>query len=234
MAQSDLTFLSNGLDIATVDRGVTAGQTPPPGGDTFVFGFNSLAVATGSVALFANQTNFAPMAKGASVRAAVKRGVSGGTTGWAPFLFVGLQGPSVNDLGYLLGIQDDDPAHLMLRKGSVVSGLPAGTPDPVNNQILRRSTNTVSADTWVQIRLDMVVNASGDVILKVFQNDLTLSTVTTPQWEVVAGMADFVDDSLGVNTGSAPFTSGRGGYGHQNSDVTRRSYFDQFELYRQL
>ena len=32
MAQTDFSFLNDGLDIATVDRGVTAGISRPPGG----------------------------------------------------------------------------------------------------------------------------------------------------------------------------------------------------------
>jgi hypothetical protein len=43
MAQADWTFLNDGLDIATVDRGVTAGIARPPGGDSFLYAFNSLA-----------------------------------------------------------------------------------------------------------------------------------------------------------------------------------------------
>ena len=33
MAEADWTYLNDGLDIATVDRGVTAGIARPPGGD---------------------------------------------------------------------------------------------------------------------------------------------------------------------------------------------------------
>lgn len=235
MAQSNLTIMTNSLDAAVVDRGVTAGQTPPAGGGTFVYGFNSLQVpGAGAVALFANQVNFAPMASGGSVRAAIKRAASGGTTGWAPFLFIGAQGPGVNDSGYLLGLQDDDPSHIVLKKGALNFGIPSGTPDPTNNGILRRSTDAIDIDEWYHLRLDMVVNGSGDVVLKVFQNDLSVNDVDSPVWTAINGMADFVDDALAVNTGSAPFTSGRAGFGMQVSDVTRRGFFDQLEVFRQL
>ena len=59
MAETDWTFLNDGLDAATVDRGVTTGIARPPGGGSFVFGFNSLATAQGVVGLFTNQVNFA-------------------------------------------------------------------------------------------------------------------------------------------------------------------------------
>ena len=35
MASTDWTYLNDGLDIATVDRGVTAGIPRPPGGGAF-------------------------------------------------------------------------------------------------------------------------------------------------------------------------------------------------------
>ncbi|HYM97443.1 MAG TPA: hypothetical protein VET26_09085, partial [Candidatus Sulfotelmatobacter sp.] len=66
MAETDWTFLNDGLDAAAVDRGVTNGIARPPGGGNFVYGFNSLSTAQGTVALFTSQLNFAPMQKGGS------------------------------------------------------------------------------------------------------------------------------------------------------------------------
>jgi hypothetical protein len=47
-------------------------------------------------------------AAGGSVRGAIQRGISGGPLNFAPFLFIGQQGPSVNDLGYILGLGDGE------------------------------------------------------------------------------------------------------------------------------
>ena len=47
-------------------------------------------------------------------------------------------------------------------------------------------------------------------------------------------MADFIDDHLGINSGSQPLTSGRGGFGVTVKDVTRRCFFDHLELLRQV
>lgn len=233
MAETDWTFLNDGLDAATVDRGVTTGIARPPGGGSFVFGFNSLSTAQGAVALFTNQLNFAPMAKGGSVRGAIQRGASGGPLGFAPFFFVGLQGPSVNDLGYLLGLGDGDPHHVVLRKGALSGGLPDIPPG--TQGVLRRSTGTFMPGTWVHLRLDMIVNLNGDVLLQVFQNDLVANPLGgAPSWQPVPGMSEFIDDALGINSGSQPFTSGRAGFGFFTKDVTRRGFLDHVEVYRQL
>jgi hypothetical protein len=233
MAETDWTFLNDGLDAAALDRGVTTGIARASGGGNFVYGFNSLSTAQGAVGLFTNQVNFAPMQKGGSVRGAIQRGLSGGALNFAPFLFIGLQGPSVNDVGYLLGLGDGDPHHIVLRKGAIAGGL-ADVP-PGTQGILRRSTGTFGPAAWLHLRLDMIVNQNGDVLLQVFQNDLAAHPlVTAPSWQAVPGMEQFIDDTLGINSGSQPFTSGRGGFGFFTKDVTRRGFFDQIEVYRQL
>jgi len=231
MAEVDWTYLNNGLDVAAVDRGVTAGIARPPGGGSFVFGFNSLVAAQGAVALFTNLPNFAPMAKGASIRGCLQRGPGGGPTGFSPFLFACGQGTSVNDSAYLLGLSDDNPHRIVLRKGAVASGLP----DADGPGVLLKSAESFVLGTWIHLRLDVIVNTNGDVVLKVLQNDLGLHPLgTPPSWQAVQGMVEFIDDQLGINSGSQPLTSGRGGFGFSVKDVTRRGYFDHLELFRQL
>lgn len=235
MAEADFTEAADSLGIGVIRRGVTAGIAPPPGGGSFVYGFNSDDVTPGAVALFANQVNFAPTPanKGGSVRGCLRRGASGGNEGFAPFLFIGLQGTSVNDQCYMIGLADDDPSHIVLRKGVLANGLPDVAPPGSGN--LRRSTITVAIDEWAHLRLDMIVNLNGDVRLQVFKNDLALHPLGgAPTWASIAGMTEFVDDALGVNSGSLPYTSGRIGYGFRSDDVTRRSYVDHLEILRQL
>src|SRR5262249_4924976 len=160
----------------------TAGITRPPGEGAFLFGFNSLAIAKGTVALFANQPNFAPMATGGSVRGCVQRGPGGGATGFSPFLFACGQGTSVNDNAYLLGLSDDDPHRIVLRKGSLVGGVP--TSDAAGT--LLHSSASFAQGTWLHLRLDVVVNPNGDVVLGCFQNDLTLHPLgTPPDWQPI-------------------------------------------------
>lgn len=243
MAQADWSFLSGGLSAPQVDRGVTAGAEKPNGGGNFVYGFNSLEIVSGVVALTNNQVNFAPMAKGGSVRGAIKRGASGGPTGFAPFLFIGLQGSAVSSQGYLLGLSDGSPYHIELRKGALSGGVPDEAADPTGtNHVLMRGLSAFDPDTWHHLRLDMILQGSGDVLLRCFENDLDAHLVSAPDWTVIPGMEGpqspviegFVDDALGINTGSAAFTSGRAGFGVQIADVTRRGFFDQLEVIRQL
>jgi hypothetical protein len=234
MAQSDWTVLSDSLAIGVIDRGVTTGIARPNGGGNFVHAFNSLAVATGASGLFTNQVNFAPMAKGGSIRFTVKRLPSGGLTGFAPMAFIGLQGNSVNNLGYLLGLSDNDPSHIVLKKGAPSAGLADAAPDPGVNGILLRSNEAFDNDTWLHLRLDMIVNDNGDVILQVFRNDLDANAVSAPVWVALPGMEEFVDDALSINSGSAPYVSGRAGFAMYANDVTRRAAFDHVAIARQL
>ena len=231
MSEMDWSYLNNGLDIATVDRGVTSGIARAPGGGGFLFAFNSLAAVQGAVALFASLPNFAPMAKGGSIRGAIQRGPGGGPTGFSPFLYLAGQGTSVNDSAYLLGLSDDDPHRIVLRKGAVSVGLPnADGPG-----VLLKSAASFVQGTWVHLRLDVIVNTNGDVVLKVYENNLATRPLgTPPSWQPVAGMVELIDDHLGINTGSQPLTSGRGGFGMAVKDVTRRAYFDHIELSRQV
>ncbi len=244
MGASDWTELTNSAGSGTISRGVTAGIARPNGGGSFLFGFNSLLVTAGSVGYFCNQTNFAPTPanKGGSISGAIKRGVSGGNTSFSPCLFIGLQGPDVSDSGYLLGLADSDPGHIVLKKGALSALIDDLAPDPEDNDILLRSTSAYSIDTWHHLRLDMIVQGTGDVVLQCFENDLDTNTVTAPVWSLIPGMegaqyptlAGFVDDSLGINSGSLPYTSGRMGFAFRSEDVTRRSYVDHIVAGRQV
>jgi len=245
MGSTDWTEFDDDLDLASLDRGVTTAIARPNGGGAFVYGFNSRTVADGGAALFSNQVNFAPTPpnKGGSIRAAIQRGISAGETGFSPFLIMLAQGQSLNDSAYLLGLQDDAPYRIALRKGRILDGILSGNPGGAEG-ILRRSTATYGNGVWLHTRLDAVVNLNGDVILKAFQNDLNANPVTAPVWTPIPGIEDsdlvashgagtaFVDDALSMNGGS--FTSGRMGFGISVTDVSRRGFFDHIEVIRQL
>ncbi len=200
----------------------------------------SLTNNIGAVALYTNLANFSPMVEGGDISGALQKAGGGGATSHSPYLFLGSQNTDISDQGYILGLSDTDPAFIVLRKGSLVVGLPG---DPVGTSgVLARSTNAAALGTWKHLRLEMVANTSGDVLLNVWENDLLAHPVTAPVWTKIAGMSDtpggiaataFIDDSVGANSGSLPFTSGRGGFGSEFADISRLVLFDHVTLARQ-
>lgn len=244
MGEADWTALNDGLDAATLLRGVTAGETPPNGGGTYVYGFRSASTASGAAGFFTNQTDFDPITTpasggGGSIRGCIKRGLSTVGTGFTPLFFIGLQsgvGTSVLDEGYIIGLENTAPHRVVVRKGRIVDGVPAAT----SENSLMRSLKTKALDEWWHLRLDMVVNPSGDVVLSVFENDLDTYACTSPTWvelemEGNTGGADneFIDDALGAASGSTPFVSGYVGFAMEVSDQAKRAYFDQVVVARQ-
>ena len=234
MASGNWTLLNNSLSQATIDYGVSAGFTPPNGGGPFVFGFNSLLTSAGCVGFYTNQNNYAPTPalKGGSISSAMKRGISAGTIDFAPMIFAGLQGNDVSSSGYLLGLGDGaDQNHIVLRKGSPITSLPDVAPG--TQGVLARSSAVYAADTWLHLRLDMIVNANGETIMKCFQSDLVAHTVLSPVWTAIPGMPDFYDDPIGVNSGSQPYTTSYFGWAFFSKNVNRRGYFKQYKTARQ-
>ena len=151
--------------------------------------------------------------------------------GFSPFLFIGCQGDSVNDTSYMLGLSDEDPFRIVLRKGAIAVGIP----DSDGNGVLLASGQSFRQAVWLHIRLDMIANQNGDVLLRCFSNDLQSRPLgEPPDWKPIPGMELFVDDVTGVNSGVPPLPSGRAGFAFAVSDVTRRGYFDHLEVARQL
>lgn len=248
MGQLDWGNLSGVLAPGTdAVSGPTAGTTPPTGGGTYVFGMKSVQNVVGVVGKYCLQTNFSPTltGKGGRISGALRRSSVGASSGFAPFLFFAANGATVADNAYLLGLSDENPSHIQLRKGAIADGLPAIVsldPDAYPN-ILMRSTDTFEADTWQHLKLDVIIQGTGDVILQVYRNDLNLHGVSSPLWALVPGMegshyptfAGFVDDALGVNTGTPPYAAGgRIGFASRFGTANRATYFDHIAIERQL
>lgn len=229
MAEADFTQLGDNLDDATVKRAPTLAFTPPTGGGSVVFGMASKNTNAGVVGFFTNQANFAPAALGGSVRCAIQRYGGGGATNFAPFIFIGLGGTDSTDEGYILGLSDASPSYISLRKGALSGGLPASAPGV--NGILARSTVTIEQQNWCHLRLDMIANPNGDVVLNCYRN---VASVASPTWQGIAGLSQYIDDALGVKSGSLPFTSGRMGFASYFADVSRTVLFDRIECLRQI
>lgn len=233
MAEADFVALNSSLAAGVIRRGVTSAITPPTGGGSFTYGWSSAQSGQqGAHGLIYNALpnfNPTPANSGGRCSGALKRRISAGRTGFSPFLIIGGQGPDISDNAYLFGLQDDDPSRIVLRKGAISLGIPSGIVG--ENGILRVSTDDVSEDEWVHLRIDMVVNGTGDTILQMFRNT---ASVATPTWTAIAGMDDFTDDVLGDNSGSLPYTSSRFGFGFEMSDISRRGAVDFFQCARQL
>ena len=238
MSEADFGFF--GASAASIKKGVSAGFTPPNGGSNFVFGFHSQTAGDIAAGAYYNTTDFAPLrndsaeATGGRVEAALKRGTNGyNATGYSVALFCCLQGasiPGVNEAGYLLGLSDEDPSFIVLAKGMPQVPLKAGSSGLT---ILATSSTSFSWDTWLHLRLDTIVNPNGDVVLNAFKNDLSSHAVTAPVWETIPGISTYIDDALGVNTGSNPLAGGYGGYVFQSSEAYRHCLVDQFAMTRQ-
>lgn len=215
MASSDWQTVPNSLAPAVVARGVTAGLARPNGGGTHLYGWRSrTAGVTGVHCIRGDQANFNPIpgTNGGAISMALQR-KSGDPASMATFGFFQAQSDDVQTGdAYILGLGAGDPGAIVLRKGTLVGGLP----DDIlgASGILRKSTDSVALDTWVHLRLEVISNPSGDVILRCFQSDLSVNPVSTPTWVPIAGMDDFNDDSLGVNSGSPGLIDGgRAGVG---------------------
>jgi len=233
MASDDWTELANVLSAGIVARGASGGFTPPNGGGTAVYVAHCLdGTVTGAVGSYCNLANYGPLASGGSIRACVKRLSSAANTGFSPFLYILAGGTDVADNAYLLGLEDRDPYRIVLRKGSILGGIPEAT----DGEYLRRSSDEyqISDDLWHHIRLDALVEPTGDVVLNVYESDLSTHACTAPSWSAITGMAQFVDDVAGVNSGSLPYTSGYAGFASAHQEqISARVAWDHIQLLRQ-
>lgn len=244
MGQSDWSNLSSGLTGVSI--GPTAGTSPPAGGGTYAFGMKSVEDVAGAVGKYCLQSNFSPIAsgKGGRITGALKRATLGSPAGFSPFLFFSAQGSGIADNAYVLGLSDEAACHIELRKGPIISGVPAVSlvAPAASPFVLMRSSATFAPDTWQHLRLDVIKQGTGDVVLQVFRSDLTEHNVDSPVWVAVPGMEGqqyptingFVDDALGVNTGSAPLSGGYVGFGCRFETANRAAYVDHVSVDRQL
>jgi hypothetical protein len=232
MASADWTDAGNVADDSTIRRGASAGFPKPNGGGTFSYGFKSISNATGVVARYVNLAGFTPAAKGMDISAAIQIGPGSGAGKCSAFIFASMNNTDVSGVGYLLGLSNGDTPHLILRKGDIASGLPDVAPG--SQGVLRRSVETFAAEEFWHLRLQCVKNTNGDLVINVLMSDLGAHAVSSPSWVAVAGMDQFIDDQLGIASGSVPILSGYTGHGMRSEDVGRVSYIEYIQLARQL
>lgn len=236
MAEADFAALTNALDTDTVKRSVSAAFTRPNGGGSMVYGFRSLLATTGVSGLYVDLTNFNPITgtkKGGQITGCLKRYTSG--SGYFPF--IGLFVDKVYTAsGYFIGLSDASSYKICLKKGSPTS---LGESE---STVIRKSTagytaSGDSADAWFHLKLDVLVNPHGEVVLSVKRNDLGSNLVTAPSWAAIPGMDDFIDDSLGAlmdDTGPH-LQNFFAVYGHYTTNAQGSlSLFDHIVAQRQL
>jgi hypothetical protein len=219
--------------LVGVEKGATNGLGVPNGGGTQIYAFNSMdAEQIGAAGLRCVIADFQPMSSGGRISGCIKRLQSGANTGFSPLFYLASGGMSVADNAYLLGLEDADPYRIVLRKATIQSGIPQTAE---GNYLARSSSQfNMSDDLWHHLRLDVIVQPSGAVTLEVAQNNLTANPCTSPIWESIPGMAQFVDDAVGANTGTLPLIGGYAGFATAYSQsIATRGGFDQIQILRQ-
>lgn len=237
MSAAEWSICTSGIPDGSLKSGVTGGTFQPNGGGSFCFAFNSLDTTVGGRAYALTSAGFGNLVKGVSIRGCVRRGLGAGASGFSPFFFAGLPGVDVlAGNAYMLGLSDDDPHRIVLAKGKPKFGLKSAVAaDDADRVILAKGVTTFSPDTWIHLRIDVIQQTNGEVVINCSQNNLTLHGIgTTPDWQPVDGMSQFIDDIAQINSGSAPLNGGYCGYGFATSAVGRRAYFDAIEVYKQV
>lgn len=235
MAEADWASLTgSALGTGDVARGVSNAFTVPNGGGSFVHGFRSLTSSSGVSGLYIDLTNFNPISgtrKGGSIRAAMKRYTSGD---YSPFigLIKGTDPASAN--GYILGLTGETAYYQAVRKGAPGAGQLLSTDSDIIVVSSSSWTNVGdNASYWQHLRLDVLSNPHGEVVIEVYENDLSTNAVTSPVWTQVS--STFIDDVLGSFSGSTPYEDGfYAVFGHITSnEVGATSLFDQIIARRQ-
>jgi hypothetical protein len=211
----------------------TVGIAGPNGGGHYVYGARATAEA-GFHALRCDTAGTAPAARGANVSAAMLR--ARGAPSAAVFASAGggvvgaLDPPlmAAAAAAYLLGVGFD--GRVRLAKGLLGGGLGGAA-------VLAQGEVVYPLGAWVHLRLDVIANANGDVILNAYQSDLGARPVTAPAWTPIPGIGTttphFVDDRVQINTGSPALKAGYSGFAFYFSSAADVAAIDHVTIERQ-
>lgn len=238
MAQADWSDLTGAaLGSGIVAKGVTSAYTVPSGGSNFTFALHAISGGSGVAGMYCDLSNFAPIAgskKGGTISCAVTRYTSGTTCAPVFGLIKGTDPSSAE--GYIVALTGETSYRVGLYKQAPASGGYTST----GSALLRKSTEAftdvgASSDSWKHLRLDVLVNPHSEVVLNVYENDLSSNTVTSPSWAAIGGMSQYIDDSVGKNTGVLPYLQGFYAFFgmYVNSNVGDMVLFDHIEVARQ-
>jgi hypothetical protein len=136
----------------------------------------------------------------------------------------------------MLGLSNADPYKITLVKGVLSSGIPSSA---AADTVLAYSTESFNPDTWHHLRLDIITNPNGDVVLDCYSSDLdTYGVDEDDGWSAITGLSQFIDDALGANSydygnSDTPYVGGRAGFGFVTEAIQRRALFDHIRISRQ-
>lgn len=232
MAEADFKELSGGaLTGAQIAMGKTASFSPPEG--TVAFGFQALDNVVGFRGLLSAVAGVNPsiVGKGGSIYACIRKYDKGLFT---PCIFL-VQGQQATSPAYVLGLSEETPHKIVLRKGALNSPTKIDADANLGQSDAHFYDGPVSG--WHNLRLDVCVEPHGDVVLRVlYDSALGGAGPVTPVWSPIAGIGSInlggwdveVDDVLGVRTGTPALQGGfYFGFGHYNSaDAGHISVFD--------
>jgi hypothetical protein len=217
--------MNGNLDSSTVSRGQTDNVAFDIQENTYAVGFHTLKAAQGFTGLANAIDNFCPITdgKGGVISALLRRHIP--QFGGAPLIFLANSKDAQTAQAYMLGLSEDFPYRIVLKKGLLGSGLKVA-------DALRVSAQAWQTPLWFELALQVGVNAQGDIGLIVQRRD----PVLTGAWGSVPGMAFLLDDALGRASGQPPvFGDFYVGFGHYSSGASGRvSVFDHLIVERQL
>ena len=239
MARQDWAELGGSAPKNIIDHGTVGvgGTLPrPSGGGDFCYSYlcqngGSDQAMGSSVAhgMVLNQAGMSPTDKGASIRGCLFKGSS---AGGCPSFYLSLSPssdgaePNIGDTCYKLVLWGEgNSGNLSIVKQQVR--------DVVDNdsEVLAHAVSSFNmTDTpWLNLRLDCTLNDNGDVVLKVFKNDLRQNPMgETPIWEPVEGLTYIVAAT------ASPLVGGYMGFSFSCQTVGGTGAFTGIEVYRQV
>lgn len=238
MAETHWEQMEGSLDTAMVSWGkTTRAEAAPPEGAA-CGGFHSLQPCEGVSALISTEVGESmapiPAGKGGAIQGCIRKMVL--MHQYAPMLFLACGKNTASAQAYMLGLSEEWPYRIVLKKGLLVEGLQIA--DPVNTPtVLRVSDAIYDTSIWHNLQMFVAVNAQGDVALRVLRdvNDPIDPIPGNMDFQAIAGMGDVIDDALGTLTGTPGLTgSFFPGIGHYNRAAPGRiSLFDLIMYGRQ-
>ncbi len=231
MASTDWTPFVNQASSAELVVGATMAPSLSPPDGSFSFGGRALVSGEKFSGMLYN--GFYPLAsgKGGSIRAYLRKHTPiTGTAAYAPMIFFADDYDMVQDpSGYILGLSEGAPYYIMLAKGKLSNGLKTTAAGK-----LQLGTTPYDSAQWIGLRLDLIHNPQGDLVLDVYYD--SAGAPAAPVWARPAGIsAAFVDDRLGVLSGSLPNVSQKYmGFGVYTNALGAVAAIDYVRAFQQL